>query len=67
MNQFKKEIAPGKKVTVLVARKNSKDVKKNKKLKAKALEITRTRRDVLEPMDNPSPEQLKIRKSWINA
>lgn len=66
MNAYKTKTTPGEKVTVLVARKNSKDVKKNKKLKAKALEITRTRRDVLEPMDNPSAEQLKIRKSWIN-
>ncbi|NEN21956.1 peptidase M61 [Cryomorpha ignava] len=67
LNQYKKNIAPGEKVTVLVARKNSKEVNKTKKLKAKSLEIDRTRRDVLEPMDNPSPEQLKIRKSWINA
>lgn len=66
MSEYKKNIAPDTKVTVLVARKNKKEVSKNKKLKAKSLEVVRTRRDVLEPMDNPTPEQLKIRKSWIN-
>lgn len=67
MNDFKKNTVPGEKVTVLVQRKNEKGTYKSKTLKAKAIQIERTRRDVLEPIDNPTPEQLKIRKSWINV
>ncbi len=66
LNAFKKAIEPGEKVTVVVLRENGKGKKKTKKLKAKALEVERTRKDVLEPMANPTAEQLKIRKSWIN-
>lgn len=67
LNQFKKTVKPGDKVTVTIMREVKKDKTKEIKLKAKAVEVTRTRRDVLEPMDNPTPEQLKIRKSWINS
>ncbi len=67
LNKFKKTVNPGDKVSVTVVREVKKNKDKKKKLKAKAVEIKRTRRDVLEPMDNPTPEQLKIRKSWINS
>ena len=66
LNAFKKAVKPDEKVTVVVLRENENGKKKTKKLKAKAREVERTRRDVLEPMENPTTEQLKLRKSWIN-
>ena len=67
LNEYKRTTSPGEKITVEVWRKNSKGKKKLHKLKASALEKQQTRRDVLEPMDNATPEQLKIRKAWINT
>ena len=67
LNKFKKTVEPGDKVSVVVMREVKKDKDKKKKLKATAVETRRTRRDVLEPMENPTPRQLKIRKSWINS
>ena len=58
---------PGAPIAGHVWPKNSKGKKKLHKLKAKALEKQQTRKDVLEPMDKPTPEQLKIRKAWINT
>ena len=67
LNEYKKTTPPGAEVTVEIWRKNAKGKKKLHKLKAKALLKQQTRRDVLEPMDNATPEQLKIRKAWINT
>lgn len=67
LNEFKKTIEPGDKVKVEVNREVKDGKKKTIKLKAKAIEIDRTRRNVLEEMDNPSEEQIKIRKAWLNA
>lgn len=63
---FKKNVKPGDKVVIVVNRKDSKDKYKTKKLKAKAVSIMATQYFVLKPEENPTPEQLKIRMSWIN-
>lgn len=39
---------------------------KNKKLKGKIHKVTIPKKHILTPKENPSPEQLKLRKSWIN-
>lgn len=63
---FKKNVKPGDKVIIVVNRKDKNDKYKTKKLKAKAVAIMTTQYFVLKPEENPTPEQLKIRKSWIN-
>jgi predicted metalloprotease with PDZ domain len=67
LNEYKKTTNPGDKVKVEVAREVKEGKKKTVKLKAKAIEIDRTRRNVLEVMDDPTTEQLAIRKAWINV
>ncbi len=39
---------------------------KTKKLKGKLHPVSVTKRHMLTPVENPTPEQLKLRKSWIN-
>lgn len=39
---------------------------KNKKLKGKIHKVTVPKKHILTPKENPTPEQLKLRKSWIN-
>lgn len=39
---------------------------KNKKLKGKLYKVTIAKKHILTPMANPTPEQLKLRKAWIN-
>lgn len=63
---YKKNVKPGDKVTIVVNRKDKKDNYKTKKLKAKAVTTITPQYFVLQPEENPTPEQLKIRKSWIN-
>ncbi len=63
---FKKSVKPGDKVTIVVNRKDKKNQIKTKKLKAKAVTILTTKNFVLQAEANPTAEQLKIRKSWIN-
>ncbi len=67
LNEYKKTAQPGDKVKVEVNREVKPGKKKTVRLKAKAIEIERTRRNVFEVMDNPSEEQVKIRKAWLNA
>lgn len=56
----------GTEVKATVRRKNSqgKEVKQN--LFAVMRPVTRNVKNYIGPMDNPTPEQLKIRKAWIN-
>lgn len=65
-SEFRENTKVGDKVTVLVARKDKNGDYKNKKLKAKAMMGTVSLEHVFELMDNPSLEQLKMRKAWIN-
>jgi len=67
LNDYKKNVEPGEKVKVEVEREVKEGKKKTVKLKAKAIEIDRTRRNVLELKDNPSNEQLALRKAWVNV
>lgn len=39
---------------------------KTKKLKGKMRRVTVPKKHIITPMENPTPEQLKLRKSWIN-
>ncbi|MCA1764444.1 MAG: hypothetical protein LC664_15835, partial [Flavobacteriales bacterium] len=67
LNEFKKSLEAGDKVKVLINRKMENGKKKKKKLKAKAIEVPRERKDVLEIMPNPTPRQKEIRKAWVNV
>jgi len=67
LNDYKKTVKPGDKVKVEISREVKEGKKKTITLKSKAIEIDRTRRNVLEEMEDPSSEQLAIRKAWINA
>lgn len=66
IDEFKETIGPGDKVKIVVNRKNKKGEMKSKTLKARAVTTVKTRYNVLEPQENPTPEQLKIREVWIN-
>ncbi len=67
LNEFKKSLEAGDKVKVLVNRKMENGKRKKKKLKAKAIEVPRERKDVLEIMLDPTPRQKEIRKAWVNV
>ncbi len=64
--EFYKNTKEGDKVEVLIARKDKKGRFKEKTLKAKAVMGTETKEHVLKIMDNPTLEQLQMRKAWIN-
>lgn len=66
INRFKRNTKPGEKVTITVWRTNAKGKKKLRKLKARAVEKENVRYNVLEPEANPTREQLRLRKKWIN-
>lgn len=67
LNEFKQSLEAGDKVRVLVNRKKENGKKKKKKLKARAIEVPRERKDVLEIMQDPTPRQMEIRKAWVNV
>ncbi|CAN5775438.1 peptidase M61 [soil metagenome] len=55
----------GDKITVKIKRlENNKW--KTKKLKGRIHKVTVAKKHILTPKENPTPEQLKLRKSWIN-
>lgn len=60
---FKEERAPGDKFKIEIRRK-SKDYKKEK-IKAVAMEVEKVKRHAIRVMDDPTPEQIALRKSWI--
>jgi predicted metalloprotease with PDZ domain len=55
----------GDQVTMVVARKDDKGKEKEVKLSAKAIETERTQKHSLRPVENPSPEQVTLRKAWL--
>jgi len=67
VNEYKKTTSPGDKVKIEVRREVKEGKKKTIKLKARAIEIDRTRKNVIEVIENPSPDQLAIRKAWVNV
>jgi predicted metalloprotease with PDZ domain len=65
LNDYFATVKEGDKITVKVKRaENGKW--KTKKLKGKMRKVTVPKKHILTPMENPSPEQLKLRKAWIN-
>ncbi len=64
--KFKENAKPGDMVVAEINRKNDKGVYKKKKLKAPAIETERSRTHILEPIAEPTPQQLAVRKGWIN-
>ncbi|GAB4228775.1 MAG: peptidase M61 [Ekhidna sp.] len=64
IQQFYDETEAGEKVTVTV-RRTAKGKTREVKLKAKAAKVKSSDKHVIEIMDNPSPEQQKIRKFWL--
>jgi predicted metalloprotease with PDZ domain len=55
----------GDQVTMVVARKDDKGKEKEVKLSAKAIETERMQKHSLRPVENPSPEQIALRKAWL--
>jgi predicted metalloprotease with PDZ domain len=66
MRDFKRDTEPGKKVKVVVNRRDDEGNYKVVKLKAKAELVEQKRKDVLVPVESPTEAQLRLRKSWIN-
>jgi predicted metalloprotease with PDZ domain len=65
ISDFNANAKEGMKVTLKIKRlENGKW--KNKKLKGKLHKVTVAKKHILTPMANPTPEQLKLRKAWIN-
>ncbi len=59
------QVKPGKKVKMVVARKQSDGTYKNVKLKAKAMEIEADEQHVMQLKENATPEEVNLRKAWI--
>ncbi|MBD1397052.1 peptidase M61 [Pontibacter sp. JH31] len=57
---------PGSKIEITVGRKDSKGVVKPKKLTGKVTQLKREVLHMLEPMEQPSEQQLKLRAAWLN-
>ncbi len=67
MQSFKTEVKPGDKVIVTVIRENKRGKKKEKKLKAKAIEIEKKEKHFLELNPEPTKEQYKLLRAWTVA
>ncbi|TXC85082.1 M61 family metallopeptidase [Luteibaculum oceani] len=65
-NRFVKETQEGDKIEITVLRKKKDDFKE-KTLKAKAQKVNTMERHYVKMMENPSEEQLKLRKAWLTA
>tara|TARA_R110002072_G_scaffold143704_3_gene289722 strand:+ start:2789 stop:4642 length:1854 start_codon:yes stop_codon:yes gene_type:complete len=66
IGELYKTAQEGDNIEVLIARKDKKGRFKEKTLKAKAQMGTSTKKHVIEIIENPSLEQLQMRKAWIN-
>jgi predicted metalloprotease with PDZ domain len=55
----------GDQVSMVVARKDEKGKEKEVKLSAKAIETEKKQKHVLRPVENPGPEQITLRKAWL--
>ena len=64
ITKFKKETKVGDKIEVVVARKN-KGAYKNKKLKGKAITVSKTKKYIVELDENATEKQLALRNSWL--
>lgn len=60
------KLKEGDEVKVKVLRKNSKGKEVTQDLYGVIKPVTKSVKNYIGPMDNPTPEQLKIRKAWIN-
>ena len=67
MTAFKETTDPGDKVTMVVKREKRNGKMKTKKLKARAILTDRPVAHVLEFSEEPTPEQLELRKAWLEA
>lgn len=65
MEAYRNEVSPGEVVKVKVRRKDGNGEYQELELSAPAIMQVVTKKNVLEPMKNPSGEQLAIRKAWI--
>ncbi|MDZ7848221.1 MAG: PDZ domain-containing protein [Owenweeksia sp.] len=66
ISNFYKTTEPGDKVKVLVARPEGDSEYDEEKLKAKARTAMYTEKNIIRLMDEPTDEQLRLRKVWIN-
>lgn len=66
MKEIESGLKEGSEVKVTVLRKNSKGKEVKQRLYGVIKPITRTVKNYIGPMENSTPEQLKIRKAWIN-
>jgi predicted metalloprotease with PDZ domain len=64
ITKFKKETKAGDKVEIVVARK-AKGAYKNKKLKGKAVSISKTKKYIIELNKDATEKQLALRKAWL--
>ncbi len=64
---FQSESLEGDKVKVTVARKNKEGQYENKILKGKATLTETTEKNVVSAMANPTPEQIQLRKFWLES
>lgn len=64
---FTTQTPEGAKVKMVVARKNKEGQFKNVNLKAKAILVETKEKNVVSAMPNPSAEQLKLRKDWLES
>lgn len=64
--EFEKTAKEGDLVTVVVLRKNSDGKQVKKTLSANTIITTKKEMFVIQPVKNPTPEQLAVRKSWLN-
>lgn len=63
---FMAKAKAGDKLVIEVRRTDAKGKTKTKKLKGKMQYVTVTRTNILTPMESPTPDQLQLRKAWIN-
>ncbi|MDX5419029.1 MAG: peptidase M61 [Hymenobacteraceae bacterium] len=60
------EAKPGSKIEITVGRKDKKGVVKPKKLTGKVTQLKREILHVLEPVEQPTEQQQKLRAAWLN-
>lgn len=66
LKETESDLKDGSEVKVTVLRKNSKGKEVKQRLYGVIKPVTKTVKNYIGPMGNPTPEQLKIRKAWIN-
>lgn len=66
LSEFYEETEPGDKVKMLVARKNEAGEYEEEKLKARAILVDIPKEHVISIIEDASPQQLRLRKAWLN-